>query len=165
MNTLFDFDESQEVAKISPDKLTKKQAQAELERLASEIAKNDKTLLIYCAGGMGDKIMHSRFIPIICEKAKENNNKVIFLVDDLLGWLFDSMFEHISNLNIIEMSYRDHIPHFDRHINLTLLFMYMGYDDKTIPPPYAKCHFASTIVFQSLCPSISRELKHLVSEV
>ena len=96
----------------------------------------DKSLLIYCAGGMGDKIMHSRFIPIVCKKAQERNNKVIFLVDDSLKWLFDSMFHHIENLSIVEMKNRDNLSHFDKHINLTVLFMYMNYSDLTLPPPY-----------------------------
>lgn len=96
----------------------------------------DKILLIYCSGGLGDKIMHSRLIPIVCEEAEKRNNKVLFLVDDCLSWLFDCMYDHISNLTIIEMEYRDNLPHFDYHINLTVLFMYMGYTSETLPPPY-----------------------------
>lgn len=85
-----------------------------------------KTLLVYTSGGIGDKIMYSRFIKEIAIQQK--NNKILFLLDDNLLW----MFEESLNLEIIPFSQRDFLPHFDYHTNITMLFHHLNLDYSSI---------------------------------
>ena len=63
--------------------------------------KNDKnkTLLIYDGGGLGDKLMFSRFIKLLCNKYKNNN--IIYLVDDNIIYLLNTFLHKYLNLKII----------------------------------------------------------------
>tara|TARA_B100001996_G_scaffold335507_1_gene286261 strand:- start:623 stop:2257 length:1635 start_codon:yes stop_codon:yes gene_type:complete len=90
-----------------------------------------KTLLIYDGGGLGDKFMLCRFIPILCESYR--NNRIVFFIDDKLLWIFSKLFKNINNLTII--SYNNHglIPKFDYHTNLIKLIDYLDYDYNNLP--------------------------------
>jgi len=86
----------------------------------------NKTLLIYMAGGFGDKIMFPRFIPLICEQNPEN--KIIFMVDDCLSWIYEDLFKDINNITIIKESHKGMIGSFmkfDYHTNITFLFHHL----------------------------------------
>ena len=48
-----------------------------------------KTLLIYDGGGLGDKFMLCRFIPILCEKYRSKKHRIVFFIDDKLLWIFN----------------------------------------------------------------------------
>lgn len=87
----------------------------------------NKTLLIYMSGGIGDNIMYSRFIRRICE----TNNKVIYLVYDNLFWIYSHIYKDIDNLTVIPFHYRDTIPHFDYHMNVSCLYnvLQLDYND------------------------------------
>jgi len=98
--------------------------------------KNDtnKTLLIYTSGGLGDIIMFSRFIKKLCESKylfENKKNKIIFLINDKLYWIFDIYLKKINNINnleLIEYSKRSSLIHFDYHINLHMLFIKLKLD-------------------------------------
>ena len=90
----------------------------------------NKTLLLYDGGGLGDKIMFSRFITEVCNK--NMNHNIIFLVDDKLEWLFLEMFCNISNLKIISFKNRIHIKNFDYHCSLLYLIKVLDYEYNTI---------------------------------
>lgn len=94
--------------------------------------KNDisKILLIYDGGGFGDALMFSRFIPELCEKY--NTNKIKFLLDDKLVWLFTNIFNHINNLEIISYSNKELIGEFNYHCSLLSLMKYLKYEYTTI---------------------------------
>lgn len=88
----------------------------------------NKTLLIYNSGGIGDIIMHGRFIRRICESQPEN--KIIFLVNDNLSWLFHEALLGcnlpLSNLIIIDLSTFSIFPKkYDYHTNITMLFIHL----------------------------------------
>lgn len=92
----------------------------------------NKILLIYSSGGLGDMIMFSRFIPIVCNKY--TNNTVQMIIDYKLYWIFSKVFGKISNLKIIV--YNDHIDKFDYHCNLIMLMYYLGITYDNIPVNY-----------------------------
>ena len=81
----------------------------------------DKILLIYNEGGLGDDIMLSRFIPLLCKKY--HNNKIIYYVNSRLKYLFLKIFNNIPNLKII--SDNKLIKYFDYHCSLLSLLKYL----------------------------------------
>ena len=89
-----------------------------------------KSLLIYDGGGIGDKIMFSRFIPILCEKF--NKNKIIFFTNKNLIWIFNDIFNDISNIQIISYDDSKLLPKFDYHCNLISLIYYLNFSYNTI---------------------------------
>ena len=84
-----------------------------------EACDNNKTLLVYDGGGLGDTFMFSRFIPIVCSKYV--NNKIIFFLDDCLFWFFKKMQSDYDNLELIKYTESSKIPHFDYHCSLIYL--------------------------------------------
>jgi len=82
----------------------------------------DKTLLIYMGGGIGDKIMFSRFVPRICQT--QSMNRIILLADDNLMWIFSQVFKE-SNLMVIPFSKREMLK-FDYHTNIHMLPHWLG---------------------------------------
>jgi hypothetical protein len=84
----------------------------------------DKTLLIYDGGGLGDKIMLSRFIPKLCNDYKDNN--IIFLTNDRLIWFFNKIFKNLSNLRIISDKTPNLIGKINYHCSLLSLIKYFN---------------------------------------
>ena len=83
----------------------------------------NKTLLIYNSGGIGDIIMYSRFLRKVC--ASQPENKIIFLVNDNLHWLFHAALQ-ISNLQLIALNTFKIFPRkYDYHTNITMLFIHL----------------------------------------
>ena len=83
----------------------------------------EKTLLIYNAGGIGDIIMYGRFLRRICESQPEN--KIIFLVNENLYWLFQEALS-VNNLEIISLDIFKIFPKkYDYHTNITMLFIHL----------------------------------------
>lgn len=97
----------------------------------------NKTLLIYFSGGIGDIIMHARFIKKVCEIQinKKNGNKILFLIDDKLFWLYNyiytHIYTHITNILIIPFVNKNKLPVFDYHTNISMLFsnLQLNYTD------------------------------------
>ena len=90
----------------------------------------NKTLLIYDGGGIGDTIMFSRFIPNLCSKYKNNN--IILFVNDNIKWLLDNCFKNITNINIIPYSKSNLIININYHCNLIKVMYYLNIDYKNI---------------------------------
>jgi len=93
-----------------------------------------KTLLIYFSGGLGDIIMYSRFIKRVCEieQKKNNGNKIIFLISDNLFWIYSYLYKyvylHVNNIQVISFQFKNNLPFFDYHINITMLPHYLSLD-------------------------------------
>jgi hypothetical protein len=94
----------------------------------------NKVLLIYTSGGLGDKIMFSRFVKRICETQLKNN--IIFLIDDYVYWIFNHLFKDISNVILIKFSDRANLPHFDYHNNIVSLGHELGLEYEDIYVDY-----------------------------
>ena len=90
----------------------------------------DKSLLIYDGGGIGDKIMFARFIPILCERYNKNN--IIFFTNKSLLWIFEYIFYGISNLTIVSYLDSQSLPKFDYHCSLISLIHYLNFTYHTI---------------------------------
>ena len=90
----------------------------------------NKTLFVYDGGGLGDKIMLSRFIPKLCEEFKNNN--IIFLIDDKLFWYFSLIFKKYTNFKILSEERIDTIEHFDYHCSLITLLKYLNINYETL---------------------------------
>lgn len=93
-----------------------------------------KTLLIYASGGLGDKIMFARFIRMVCETNIEN--KVIFLVDDCLYWIYQYVYQDIPNIQLVKYSERNFLPYYHYHTNITMLMFCLGLTYETIYVDY-----------------------------
>tara|TARA_Y100000389_G_scaffold204397_1_gene256711 strand:- start:3757 stop:5382 length:1626 start_codon:yes stop_codon:yes gene_type:complete len=85
----------------------------------------NKVLLVYDAGGIGDKIMLSRFIPELCEKYRDNT--ILFLLPNNLLWLYETTFNYIPNLEITTPEIMEN-KDFDYHCNLMSLLKFMSYE-------------------------------------
>jgi len=88
------------------------------------------TMLVYMGGGIGDKIMFARFIPLLCEALKEST--VIFLVDDSLYWIFSQAFKE-PNLKVVPFSKRSTVS-FSHHCNIHMLPHFLGLEYEDILP-------------------------------
>ena len=91
---------------------------------------SNKTLLVYDGGGIGDKIMLARFIPILCKLYCKNH--IIFVTDENIVYLFKACFE-IPNLHITTFA---NVGRFDYHCSLLSLIQYLHieYSDITFQP-------------------------------
>lgn len=97
----------------------------------------NKTLLIYNSGGIGDIIMFSRFIWKISES--QSKNKIIYVVNDEIHWIFNEAFSinKLSNLKLVSFShFKQHPIPFDYHTNITLLFGHLKLDYNEIFTKY-----------------------------
>lgn len=113
----------------------------------------NKTLLVYDGGGIGDNFMYARFIPILSSRYIEN--KLIFILNHKLKWIFESAFAAIENVSVI--SYDDkHMAHFDYHCNLMSLIKFMEYTYGTIP--FTPIFTGVTVSPSPLVAGILREL-------
>jgi len=101
-----------------------------------------KTLLIYTSGGLGDKIMFARFIRKVCET--NSANKVIFLVDDCLHWIYQNAYRDIPNIQLVKFSERIHLPYYHYHTNITMLMFCLGLTYETIYIDYYLCNLPTT---------------------
>ena len=91
---------------------------------------NNKTLLIYDDGGIGDKIMLSRFIPLLCNSY--SNNNMIFFTNDIIVYLFNKCFSYLKNLEIIPYSKPDCLKKYNHHCSLLMLIKYLNLDYENI---------------------------------
>jgi len=73
----------------------------------------NKILLLYDGGGIGDKIMFSRFIYNLCTSHNDNNIK--FLVPINLFWFFNEIFKQLPNITIISNATPSLIQPYDYH--------------------------------------------------
>tara|TARA_Y100000389_G_scaffold72040_1_gene68791 strand:- start:2017 stop:3609 length:1593 start_codon:yes stop_codon:yes gene_type:complete len=94
--------------------------------------KNDKNklLLVYDGGGIGDKIMFSRFLIPLSEKYIDNN--IVFIVNDNLCWMFKLIFKDCKNINIVGYKFKHLINNFNYHCNLISLIYYLSYEYNNI---------------------------------
>ena len=115
-----------------------------------------KTLLLYDGGGLGDKIMLSRFIPQLC--TTYNKNTIVFLCADRLVWLFQEIYTNIPNLLLIPQSHTHLLPMFDYHCSLLSLLKYLNitynniYQDTTI----SKINVTMTSQVQNIVSSFNK---------
>lgn len=92
----------------------------------------NKTVLLYYGGGLGDNIMHSRFLIEYCNINSKNN--FIYFVKDKLYWIFKQVFSEVSNLELFtSKSINSYLSnnHFDHHSSIIELFCIMNkkYED------------------------------------
>jgi len=83
-----------------------------------------KTLFLYDGGGIGDKIMLSRFVPIICNEYSSNN--IILLINIRIAWVFQKIFAQYKNLKIITEKDLNNNLTFDYHTNLIQFFKHFS---------------------------------------
>ena len=110
---------------------------------------SNKNLLIYDGGGLGDKFMFARFIPILCKKYERN--RIIFLQMITLHG-FDDVFGNIKNLKIVGYTKPFLLGKFDYHCSLLSLLKYLKieYESLTFDPLFKnlKCKSNSKILIR-----------------
>lgn len=90
----------------------------------------NKTLLVYDGGGIGDKLMLARFIPLLCEKYSDNN--ITFFVNENVVWFLNSCFKNISNYKTVPYNRPDLIGHYDHHCGLLTLMSHLNINHRDI---------------------------------
>ena len=83
---------------------------------------NNKSLLIYCSGGLGDTIMFGRFLNIICENF--TNKNIFFFVQAPLVWLYRILLKKYNNILI--SSFNNNLLDIDHHTNIAMLPFHLG---------------------------------------
>jgi hypothetical protein len=81
-----------------------------------------KTMVVYSSGGLGDIIMFSRFVPMLCVKFKDN--QVIYMVKKSMLWMFREAFKDVPNLWVV--SFDCQLPPFQYHNNIAALLCPLG---------------------------------------
>ena len=91
----------------------------------------NKTLLLYDGGGIGDKIMFSRFLPEVCNKFRDN--KVVLFLDSYICWMMEAIMHQHPNFKVVSYDEPTKLPAFDYHCNMLSLVKYLNYTYETIP--------------------------------
>ena len=122
----------------------------------------NKTLLIYEGGGIGDKIMFSRLIPILCNKYI--NNKILFILNKNIFYLFNQLFQNLKNLEIICFSKIHHLSKFDYHCNLQSLIYYLklNYENITFYPLFEKINYKINNIQQNIINDLKNHKKNFI---
>lgn len=87
----------------------------------------NKTQLVYLTGGIGDKIMYSRFIDRAISFLE--GNKLLLIVNMNLYWIYRYIYSNIPNVEV--KYYNKNIPLFDAHCAIHMLNYYLniGFND------------------------------------
>lgn len=99
----------------------------------SMITNSEDVLLIYDGGGLGDKIMFSRLIFLLCKKY---NNKIIYLSDSKIKWINNYLFSDITNLHIVYNPNKLSYSNFTKHCSLIKLIDYLNMTTEDITNAY-----------------------------
>ena len=97
-------------------------------------------------GGLGDTFMFSRFIPLLCERNKDKDNKIVFFVNHEIYWIYNQLFRTISNLQVVSYNEPYLIGDFDYHCNLLSLLKYLNitYESLSFSPQFTKIESKSS---------------------
>lgn len=98
----------------------------------------DKTMIVYSSGGLGDIIMFSRLVPLVCKRNPSCN--IVYLVDSRLEWLMKASFKDIDNLEV--KAFTVDLPKFDYHYNINALMapLNITLDSNLFPIHMANVH-------------------------
>ena len=107
----------------------------------------NKTLLLYDGGGIGDKIMLSRFVPLLSDNYK--NNYIIIVLPNNTIYLLTKILGHLKNVRLISLSNTSTIKHWDYHCNILSIIKYMNieYNDITFTPLLKNVAFESKNIY------------------
>ena len=116
-------------------------------------------VLIYFAGGIGDKVMFARFVVPFAVTFPQH--RYVILVDDNLLWMVEQVWRSQSNVRLLPYSQRAAIPAFHRHLNINTLHAYLGVTYETLPnSPYLRTITTSdqTTTFASMLHTTKRNI-------
>ena len=118
----------------------------------------NKTLLLYDGGGIGDKIMFSRFLPEVCNKFRDNN--VVLFLDGYVCWMMEANMHQHPNFKAVSYDEPSKLPAFDYHCNMLSLVKYLNYTYETIPyqPMLINMRYEKTQVSNDLLIEIQESL-------
>ena len=118
----------------------------------------NKTLLLYDGGGIGDKIMFSRFLPEVCNKFRDNN--VVLFLDGYVCWMMEAIMHQHPNFKAVSYDEPSKLPAFDYHCNMLSLVKYLNYTYETIPyqPMLINMRYEKTQVSNDLLIEIQESL-------
>lgn len=121
-----------------------------------EKKEKNKTILIYGGGGIGDRYMYCRFLPIICEKYPEN--KIIYFCENNESWIYKKAFVKYPQINIKYFTDND-VPEFDYHCNMICLIKYLEYTWDSIPfiPVFKHIKFTPNYLCKDIIDDILRK--------
>lgn len=94
----------------------------------------NKTMLLYTAGGLGDIIMFGRFLPEFCKH--NSKNKIILFCCNSLLWMFESLNNHWKLDNLTVSKFTVNMPCYDYHNNIGTLFSSLGHTTKSLKENY-----------------------------
>ena len=113
----------------------------------------NKCLLLYNGGGVGDGFMYARFIPIIFEKFPKN--KITLICEERTCWIYTKVFHKYHSV-IVKNYNDDNIPHFDYHCSMISLIKYLKIEYDNVP---------FSPIFDSLDTTPSFMCKQIISQI
>ena len=113
----------------------------------------NKCLLLYNGGGIGDGFMYARFIPIILKKFP--NNKITLVLEKRTCWIYTKVFHKYDSV-IVKDYNDDNIPHFDYHCNMITLIKYLKieYDNVPFSPVFDTLHITPSFMCKQIISQI-----------
>lgn len=92
----------------------------------------NRLMVIYSSGGLGDIIMFSRLVPLLAQRQAElgNGNKIVYLVDRRAYWMMANAF---NVPGLLVTPYTNNLPHFHYHNNISALLGSLDIEQSTVP--------------------------------
>ena len=123
----------------------------------------NKTLIIYDGGGIGDKFMLGRLIFILIDRYvnEKNKNKITFIVQDNILWFMKELLkDYLHFIRFVSDKKLYFVGDFDYHCSLLSLIKYLKIDYDTLAKTFIPfCNKFNTISVNDNCKKIMDSIK------
>lgn len=116
----------------------------------------NKTLLIYDGGGIGDKFMFGRLVFLLIKNyiTTQNNNKIIFIVQDPILWFMREILKEYNTITFISSRQLFLVGKYDYHCNLLSLVKYLNISYDTLPATFVPFNDKLNVEITDRCNSV-----------
>lgn len=116
----------------------------------------NKTLLIYDGGGIGDKFMFGRLVFLLIKNyiTAQNNNKIIFIVQDPILWFMREILKEYNAITFISSRQLFLVGKYDYHCNLLSLVKYLNISYDTLPATFVPFNDKLNVEITDRCNSV-----------
>lgn len=121
----------------------------------------NKTLLIYDGGGIGDKFMLVRLVFRLVHNyiTKENNNTIIFIVQDNILWLMKELLKEYDTITFVSDKQLYRVNIYDYHCSLLSLIKYLDISYDILPSTFVSFNNKLNIAISDRCNLILNNIK------
>lgn len=116
----------------------------------------NKTLLIYDGGGIGDKFMFGRLVFLLIKNyiTTQNNNKIIFIVQDPILWFMREILKEYNTITFISSRQLFLVGKYDYHCSLLSLVKYLNISYDTLPATFVPFNDKLNVEITDRCNSV-----------